>query len=56
MAKVCPTLHRDQELITEYVRVGLATPFSSTWCICTTLPTVPWTLLQKLLRSGVHPS
>src|SRR5215471_15824092 len=56
IANVWPTVQPAQELITETLRVGEATPLALTRLRFTVPPIVPWTRLQKLLRSGVQPS
>ena len=57
IANVCPTVQLLQELTTEYTRGGPSgCPTVLNCCTVIELPTVPWTWLQKLLRSGVQPS
>src|SRR5215471_5964559 len=57
IANVCPTLQSSHELITETVRSGpIGWPAFLNCCTLTVLPSVPWTRLKKLFRSGVQPS
>ena len=57
IANVWPTLHDFQESIVANVLAGPSGwPTVLNCCTVTVLPTVPWILLKKLLRSGVQPS
>src|SRR5260370_16170687 len=56
IAKVWPTVQPAQPLITETLRVGVATPLLLTMLRFTVPPIVPLTWLQKLFRGGWHTS
>src|SRR5437764_13544252 len=56
IANVCPTEQCAHELMTDTVRAGPSGLPLLNCCTLTVPPSVPWTRLQKLFRSGVQPS
>src|SRR5215469_3454135 len=56
IANVCPTEQDAHESMTDTLRAGPSAFPLLNCCTFTVPPSVPWTRLKKLFRSGVQPS